>query len=40
MEPILATGSVSGEVLGEPSAELRAKMADGPVGLFTPFMSM
>lgn len=31
---------VSGEVLGEPSAELRAKMAGGPVGLFTPFMSM
>jgi quinol monooxygenase YgiN len=40
MEPILTTGSVSGEVLGEPSAELRAKLADGPVGLFTPFMSM
>jgi len=40
MEAILATGSVSGEVLGEPSAELRAKLADSPVGLFTPFQSL
>jgi quinol monooxygenase YgiN len=35
MEPILATASVTGELLGELSAELRAKMADGPVRLFT-----
>ena len=40
MGAILATGSVSGEVLGEPSAELRAKLADSPVRLFTPFQSM
>ena len=40
MEAILAPGSVSGEVLGEPSAELRAKMADSEVRLFTPFLSM
>ena len=40
MEAILATGSVSGELLGEPSAELRAKMAGSPVRLFTPFLSM
>ena len=33
MEAILATGSVSGELLGEPSAELRANLADGPVRL-------
>ncbi len=39
-EAILATGWVSGELLGEPSAELRAKMADGKVRLFTPFLSM
>jgi len=39
-EAILATGSVSGELLGEPSAELRAKMADSEVRLFTPFLSM
>jgi quinol monooxygenase YgiN len=40
METILATGSVSGELLGKPSAELRAKMADSEVRLFTPFLSM
>ena len=40
MEAILATGSVSGELLGEPSAELRAKMADSEVRLFTAFLSM
>jgi hypothetical protein len=39
-EAILATGSVSGELPGEPSAELRAKMADSEVRLFTPFQSM
>jgi Antibiotic biosynthesis monooxygenase len=39
-EAILATGWVSGELLGEPSAELRAKMADGKVRLFTSFLSM
>jgi quinol monooxygenase YgiN len=40
MEPIMATAAVSGELLGEPSAELRASLADGPVGLFTLFQSM
>jgi quinol monooxygenase YgiN len=41
MEPILATGSVSGELLGAPSPELRARMADSDVPrLFTPLMSM
>ena len=39
-EAILATGSVSGELLGEPSAELRAKLADTVVRLFTPYLSM
>ena len=38
---ILATVSlVHGEVLGEPSAELRANLADSPVQLFTPHQSM
>jgi quinol monooxygenase YgiN len=37
---ILATGLVSSELLGEPSAELSAKLADGPVHVFTPFPSM
>jgi hypothetical protein len=40
MEAILATGSVSGELLGEPSTHLRAQLADGPVRLFAPFQSM
>ena len=39
-EAILATGSVSGELLGEPNAELTAQLADSPVRLFTPFLSM
>jgi len=38
---ILATGSVSGELLGEPSEELRAKLAGSEVpALFTPYQSM
>jgi quinol monooxygenase YgiN len=38
---ILATGSVSGELLGEPSAALREKLAGSEVPvLFTPFLSM
>lgn len=40
MQAILATGSVSGELLGEPSADLRAQLADGPVRVFTPFQSV
>jgi quinol monooxygenase YgiN len=39
-EAIVATGSVSGELLGEPSAELGAKMAGSEVRLFTPYQSM
>jgi quinol monooxygenase YgiN len=37
---ILATGLVSSALLGDPGAELRAKLADGPVRLFTPFRSL
>ena len=37
---IFATGSFSGEVLGEPSAELRARLADSPVRIFRPFLSL
>ena len=40
MEAVLATGSVSGELLGEPSADLRARLAGSEVPrLFMPFMS-
>lgn len=38
---IIATVSViHGEVLGEPSAELRANLAGGPVRLFALYQSM
>ena len=37
---IPATGLVSSELLGEPGAELRALLADGPVRLFAPFLSV
>jgi quinol monooxygenase YgiN len=41
MDAIIATGSVSGELLGNPSAELRSRFAsDGPVQLFTPWLVM
>jgi quinol monooxygenase YgiN len=40
MAAILATGSVSGELLGEPSAELTAITAGTGVPVFTPFLSM
>jgi quinol monooxygenase YgiN len=37
---IFATGWVSGELLGEPSAELKAMMGGSGVRLFTPYESM
>ena len=41
MEAILATGSVHGELLGEPNPEVRANLtAGGPVQLFTPYSSL
>ena len=41
MEAIPATGSVSGVLLGKPSAELRANLPDSEVvRLFTPYQSM
>jgi quinol monooxygenase YgiN len=39
-EAILRTGWVSGELLGEPSAEVRAKLVGSEVRLFTPFLSL
>jgi quinol monooxygenase YgiN len=37
---MLATGSVTGELLGEPSAELKKNLEGSPVQLFKPFLSM
>jgi hypothetical protein len=39
-EAILRAGWVSGELLGEPSAELRAKLAGSEVRIFTSFLSL
>jgi hypothetical protein len=39
-QSIIATGLVSGARLGEPSAELRAMMADSEVRLVTPYQSI
>ena len=41
MDAIVATGSVSGELLGDLSPELRARFdPHGPVQLFTPWLRM
>ena len=41
MEPILATATVYGEILGDASPELRANLSpDGPVQLFVPWVRM
>ncbi|MGV8967394.1 MAG: antibiotic biosynthesis monooxygenase [Cellulomonas sp.] len=40
MQAIMTTASVHGETLGNPSAELRARMDGSPVQLFTPFLSL
>ena len=37
MEQITATGSITGELLGEPSEALRAKLTGDQPQLFTPF---
>ena len=39
-EAIFATGSVTSELLGEPSAELTAMIAGSGIPLFRPFLSM
>jgi len=39
-EAILRTGWVSGELIGEPSAELKAMMASTGIRVFTPFLSL
>jgi quinol monooxygenase YgiN len=37
---VLATATVEGELLGEPNAELRAKLTGPEPQLFTPYMSL
>src|SRR5919108_4995092 len=37
MEPILATATVTGEVLGTPNETMRAQLGDGEPKLFTPW---
>ena len=37
---IFATGLATSALIGDPGADLRATLADGPVRLFTPFSSM
>ena len=39
-QAIVAAGLVSAALLGEPSAELRAQMADSEVRSFRPYLSM
>jgi quinol monooxygenase YgiN len=39
-EQVLRTGTVEGEVLGEPTGALAAALADSPVRTFRPILSM
>jgi quinol monooxygenase YgiN len=40
MEPILATASLTGEVLGTPNAKMKALLGRGEPKLFTPWMAL
>jgi quinol monooxygenase YgiN len=40
MEPIMATATVTGEVLGTPNAEMRKNLSGDQPKLFTPWMAM
>jgi quinol monooxygenase YgiN len=39
MEPLMATATVTGEVLGTPNETMRAQLGDGEPKLFTPWMA-
>lgn len=39
MEPLLATATVTGELLGTPNETMRAQLGDGEPKLFTPWMA-
>ena len=40
MKPIMATASVTGEVLGTPNAEMKKQLTKGEPKLFTPWMAL
>jgi quinol monooxygenase YgiN len=40
MAPIMATASVTGEVLGTPNAKMKQELAKGGPKLFTPWMAL
>jgi quinol monooxygenase YgiN len=40
MAPIMATASVTGEVLGTPNAKMKEQLGKGEPKLFTPWMAM
>ncbi len=40
MEPILATASVTGEVLGTPNAKMKKLLGTGGPNLFTPWIAL
>jgi quinol monooxygenase YgiN len=40
MEPLLATASVTGEVLGTPNANMKQQLAKGGPKLFTPWIAL
>lgn len=40
MEPILATASVTGELLGTPNAAMKGQLAKGRPKLFTPWIAL
>lgn len=40
MEPLLATASITGEVLGTPNATMKAQLGEGEPKLFTPWIAL
>jgi quinol monooxygenase YgiN len=40
MEPLMATATVTGEVLGTPNAKMREQLGKGGPNLFTPWMAL
>jgi quinol monooxygenase YgiN len=40
MAPIMATASVTGELLGMPNAEMKKQIGKGPPTVFTPWMAL